>query len=560
MKICRAYSHCFLKFLVIFHLCGNIVWISLNNAPPTWDEANHIRHAIMYSHFFTDLTNGNPNFELFRQAYSDPYGPLLRMILGIIFALFGESVKLAQVFSTFIFICCLVAIYFFAIAFEAGNSRLLTSKTYWIASITTGIFSFSELVYAHSRWFLLDLGSTCFFLLSILMLLKSNWMQRRSYVLLGGLFAAFALLTKIQTIVYYVFPCLYVSTALLRKRKITDEQFLNCLFGIMLCIGLVSLWLLPNGIAILNYLESGANIELDHPRGYLNPFTWLFYFKLMVNNALGVIFMMILFYGVALSFFYGKTRCIKFSIYFFVFYYIFLSGVSNKDLRFYYPVLPFVILSGVSGLFVKNYNKVTSHILTFFIGIAFFIKIMLYLSLSFGILLPRSIDWRIYPMNNLDIRILNTKSMHPVSMYYQAEWDFSSLLNELNDLAILKGDEITIYSLINFEHVNPNVLNMYADLRDFDLLAFTGGNEKRSFERMEDLEEFIKRNDYILYTEGDFGPPFQWDKELHFQAQQLIRNKVSTNQARVIRKYIFPSHGIYDPALGQEVLLIQIFE
>jgi hypothetical protein len=85
-----------LLLVLFFHLVGNVVWITLNQSPPSWDEANHIRRSVQYTYFIQDFVAGKPDWGMAWDSFQDGYGPLVRIITGIFMLFAGVGVKQTQ--------------------------------------------------------------------------------------------------------------------------------------------------------------------------------------------------------------------------------------------------------------------------------------------------------------------------------------------------------------------------------------------------------------------------------------------------------------------------------
>ncbi|HNQ31213.1 MAG TPA: hypothetical protein PKJ68_01885, partial [Candidatus Woesebacteria bacterium] len=110
-----------LLLVLFFHLVGNVVWIALNQSPPSWDEANHIRRSVQYTYFIQDLLAGKPDWGMAWDSFQDGYGPLVRIITGIFMLFAGVGVVQTQIVSTLFFLATIVAVYL--LAREIANSE-----------------------------------------------------------------------------------------------------------------------------------------------------------------------------------------------------------------------------------------------------------------------------------------------------------------------------------------------------------------------------------------------------------------------------------------------------
>ena len=78
----------FVFILITFHLVANIIWISLNATPPTWDASLHTVLSIKYLEY---LNSNLINFNFFDFLKISQYYPPLVHWVGSFFAIVGDN-------------------------------------------------------------------------------------------------------------------------------------------------------------------------------------------------------------------------------------------------------------------------------------------------------------------------------------------------------------------------------------------------------------------------------------------------------------------------------------
>ena len=100
-----------LWFLLGFHLCGNLLWLYLNNMPPLWDEAGHTRDAVIYYNIFSDVLSGKIDWFYLQEVLHNFYPPLVKVIAGALMLFLYPDIKMAQFVGTLFFLGTLVMTY-----------------------------------------------------------------------------------------------------------------------------------------------------------------------------------------------------------------------------------------------------------------------------------------------------------------------------------------------------------------------------------------------------------------------------------------------------------------
>ncbi len=523
----------FLILLIVFHLIGNIIWIKLNNIPPAWDEAVHTKFSLEFLHFFQDIFSGRFDFKDFIQPLSNYYGPLVRLFTGLILFIFGPTIKLAQFTGTIFFLLTLLIIYFL------GKEIF---KNDWIGLIAAFIFSFYQVIYDNSRWLLLDIPLTFFVLTTIYFLIKSNSFEDKKYTLIAFVCLSLTILTKFQGIIYLTIPFGYFVILAVRKNKLNYIK--NLVLGILISILFVLPWLIFSFKNLISYYTVAVKPEpFVDPTNLVDPTTWLHYLKLFIDYEMT--FFVFLVFLLSLYFYLKVKSNFKFFILMnIVFYYMWFTVFPNKDMRFLFPILPFTALIFAKGFF-EFYQK--KQILANFIllsTVAF--NVIMYLSLSFETPFPKGLRKQIDLPYIKDIVYLNLTD-YPVRKFDSRYWPNEEIINDLYKES--KGESLEIVFIPNFDNFNDNNFWMYLTSYQYKNINIVRAEGKIRFNSSEELNHYLSRFNYFLYTPETVGVFYQIDKKAFEQIQEQVKFLLELGKAKTIKKYLLPT--------GESIFLVK---
>lgn len=523
-KLSFRASH-FLYILIAFHLIGNIVWIKLNNIPPAWDEAIHTKFSLEFLHFFQDIFSGKFYFKDFIQPLSDYYGPLVRLFTGLTLFIFGPTIKLAQFTGTIFFLLTLLMIYFL------GKEMF---KNDWIGLIAAVIFSFYQVIYDNSRWILLDIPLTFFVLTTIYFLIKSNFFEDKKYTLVAFICLSLTVLTKFQGIIYLTIPFGYFVILAVRKNKL--DYIKNLILGILISILFVLPWFIFSFKNLIRYYVIAVKPEpFVDPTNLVDPTTWFHYLKLFINYEITVF----VFFGFLLFlYFYLKAKSnFKFFILVnVILYYLWFTVFPNKDMRYLFPILPFTALIFARGFFEFYQKKqmlakfILSSIVTF--------NVTIYLALSFGIPFSKGLRKQIDLPYIKDIVYLNLTD-YPVRKADSRYWPNEQIVNDLYRQSI--GKPFDIVFIPNFDNFNDNNFWMHLTSYQYKNINIIRAEGRMRFNSSEELDHYLSRFNYFLYTPETVGVFYQIDKKAFEQIQEQVKFLLKSGKAKAVKKYLLPT-------------------
>ncbi len=518
-----------LILLILFHLVGNIIWIKLNNAPPPWDQAYHTKVSFEFANLFEETFSGKFSLNLLK-PFSDFYGPLIRLITGLILFIFVPSIKLAQFIGTLFFLLTIILIYFFA-------KKISDSE--WIGLIASFIFSFHPIIFDNSRWLLIDIPMVFFILLSIYFLIKSDFLFNKKYSLLTFLFFSLVILTKLQGFIYLIYLFFYILYSRVnnyRKGQVykfsTRYFFSNILIGFFLMLISISSWLIFSFKNIINYFFIAVRAEpFSDPVDLLKLSTWFHYLKLFINYEIS--FFVFLFFILFLFFFIKSKNKYRFFILgYIIFYYLLFTMFPNKDMRYLFPILPFTSLIFAIGFFeFQKVNKVWANI---GITLVLLFNITTYLTLSFGFPIKKGFRGQINLPFIKDLVYINLTD-YPAEKFDSNEWPNEKLINDLSNLSIIKHGKKKVLLALDHQKINNSNLSLFIYKNKINNIELIYPYEVVEFKEHEVIN-FIEQFDYVLLTRKDVNPFYLFNKK----ALDQIRNYVLKQNYQQVLSYNLP--------------------
>ncbi len=350
--------------LLIFHLLGNLLWLSLNQAPQSWDAAFHTVLSIRFADYLIKHVFNSFNWHDFL-TISKYYPPLTHLISVIFVFLGGFQERIIRLAGTIAFLLSILLTYL--VAFKL----FLNKKTAFFSAL---FFSFFLTIFQESRSLMTDLPLTVFLLLGFLALQESNLLTNKKNSLLFFLVLALALLTKWVAPLYFLIPVLFVFIKLVLEKKFDSQVFLNIFLGIILVFAICFPWYAWNLHTILDISRLTFTGELDDPVALLSLDNIFFYLKLLIMFQLGFIGF-IFFLISSVKTILQKSEKNKLFIFINLFFlYLFFTFIPNKNIRYLIPLMPYFAMIMAYGL---NKIKTLGYLIASWM-------IVSYLILSFG--------------------------------------------------------------------------------------------------------------------------------------------------------------------------------
>ena len=347
MKIINLFfKNNYLKIIIIIFsslIIDNFFILQINN-PPAWDQGYHLSNVFKMYNILED--QGISISEKFNQLLNvtDSYrGPLTYFLSALFLKVFDNTYQFAYLSNQIFNIICIFSI------FNLGKLLKNESTGLW-ASL---IFTFSSLILNLRSDYLIDLSLTSLSTLGFLLFTKWYLDKKKFsfYSSLAGGALGLIFLTKPTGILIFFLTFLCLLYKLIKRKNTFTYSLVECVIFFTTFIVVIFPWFSRNWLTIITSTINAWNWGVNYQDGleFYSIESWLFYFK-----RLPLIFGPINFSIFSIIFFTEKLlqrNLLKFNIksltkidlwfltYIFNFYLI-VSLMSTKDLRFFVPIFP----------------------------------------------------------------------------------------------------------------------------------------------------------------------------------------------------------------------------
>ena len=361
------------------------------SSPPAWDQGYHLSNLFkMYNIISNDNIDIAIKIDNILNVTDNYRGPLTYFLSALKLFFINNSYKVAYISNHIFNVICIISI------FELGK-LIKDSKTgFWAATF----FTFSPFIIKERTDYLIDLSLTSFTILNILTLTKWYLSKKKISIFsfLSGINFALIFLTRPTGIAVFIVPSIILFIQRYRK-KISKEVFIfELLIFFFTFILLILPWFSRHWITIISSTLNAFKWGVNYQEGldYNTLEGWLFYLKNLPNifgifnfNFILIILLSNLIERKNLKNLIDKFRSkelIWLSIITLNFY-IIVSFMSTKDLRFFMPIYPLIciylslIFNNLNLLFFKNNLKMM--IMTFCLSLSIIIQINNYKNIVF---------------------------------------------------------------------------------------------------------------------------------------------------------------------------------
>ena len=509
--------------LMLFHLLANLIYLYLDQAPPAWDQAFHLKSVVLTNQFLTGQFWGS-FVDLIKTFYA--YPPMVYFLTGLASLLTGLGESRITFFNSFFFLLALMGMY---------KLSLKVLKNKQSAFLATLLFSLMPVVYEGSRNFLLDMPLLTWVIWGLYFFVDSRYLTRPRSSLFWTLTLIFSSLTKLNGFLYYLPMIVFALYQSYREKKL--QPLINLVLGFLLFLTLVGWWYLLNSQNILTYTTglAGQGEPLTDPSGLLNLANWIHYFRLFFLQQLTPIPVLL----ILLSFIFWpklglETKKSHFLFFYLFFNYVLFTLINNKDYRFTFPLLPIVTLLSVANL--RQAPKAISWILFAFLGFYFLNN-----SFNWPIKKPFIISTPTYLMGNVDWIAF---SDYPVRSPKLDRYPNQEIVADLSQL-VRTGQPKQVLVLINLAEINDNTLNYYHLLENNYRYYLHSASGITEFKSETELEDFVRSFDFLLVPDQSFEPaPFyNVNIEVYRQARDWIF--AHEDEFIMLKTYEFQTKKLY---------------
>ncbi|MFA9289117.1 MAG: ArnT family glycosyltransferase [Weeksellaceae bacterium] len=500
-------------------------------APPPWDQAAHTQGAIEYGYCIKSFVTLQPEIQTCVTALSNQYAPVVKLIGGVVMALFGFHLKLVAFTSTLWFIGAILAVYL--LAKEISKQDL-------VAFLSAFFFAFFLSIYDNSRGLLLDIPLTAIITLLSWTLIKSEGFSKRDFTFYSFLLAGVAVVTKVQAPLYMPFLFAYTFRESMRGKKQIEWE--GIVEGVIIAALISVPWLFIARESLWSYLFGATQAESTDPTSLFSAITWTHYLKLMINQGFTFIGFLTLCYA-CFGFIKEKVPFRLLLVGQALAIYIIFTIVGNKDIRFIYPLVPFVaIIFGIGmNALLKKREVLTAAILCFYVVFQLFSYLVLSFHFPFRLQYTASVT---VPLIS-DISLLSFDSF-PVKPPDAGNWQIVELVDDL--LALSKNNPLSLLFIPNYEQYNDNILKMYFAKNQLKDAQLSRTETFTPYKTIDEAEEYVRRFTYIVSSRDEIALWYQLDKEASEQLRDASIMMLERGELRVAKEYQLPN--------GKTILLL----
>jgi len=492
-KIIR--KHWPLLLLLGFHLLVNLLWLILDNTPPAWDQAAHIRSAVMANQWLS----GELRISFVRLIKNFYAYPPLPYFLGAIWAFFtGIGIDQISFLGTLFLIISIIGLYVLVLEFW-GQKRALAAAA---------IFSFMPVIYDISRDFLLDLSLTGWVVWGLWFWLKSEYLKKEKWI--WGWWAALVLasFTKLSGFFYFI-PMGII--ALFKSLKNKDKkQILRLILGGVVWLLIVGCWWALNWGNIQHNIGLASQGEpITDPTNILSWQTWIHYFRLFIQHQLqpipGLIFIVLLFSWLGR---WGQENFKKVGKYLTVWLgalYFLFTLIHNKDFRYIMPLLSVAAIIMAVEIFrmKKELQTMVAWMLIIFWGVIFINN-----SFAWPISQRTVFASKTFVLGDLEWLGLDDYPVRPARL---ASWPNQEIVKKIYQISIAKGRQSCLM-VVNWAQINDNNFRLQRDLlssKGERLLDFHSTAPGQEFGSDQEIENYISGYTLAIVPEQGVEPaPF----------------------------------------------------
>ena len=336
----------------------------IDTYPPGWDQGYHLSNLFKMSNIISDDNiNFFEKFDNLLNVTDNYRGPLTYLVSSFPLIIFKNNSYTSAYLSNHIFnffICILI--------YEIGK----TFKNNSIGIYAVIIFTFSPFIIMQRTDYLIDLSLTCFFCLSIITFLK--WLNSKEnfskYSILSGLSVGFIFLVKPTSIIFLLMPIIYLLIFKFRNIEKKKLYLIEISLFFVSFILIIFPWFSRHWLTIITSTLNAWKWGINYQDG-LDAFSfegWIFYIKKLPEilgffNIFNIVILFIIKILTKNVNFIFKKNINKNELLFFVFllnFYLVISLMSTKDLRFFMPIFPIVCIYlsrlVITGYFPRNYQ------------------------------------------------------------------------------------------------------------------------------------------------------------------------------------------------------------
>lgn len=445
-----------LSLIFLVSAASDIVWLTQETVPPSWDESLHLTRSLQY---YDLIMTGQWGTLIQVDNY---YPPFYHVSTLFNYILFGTSTDSAIFQNVFYFGILLFSVYKIGKYFGNVETGLISAL---LISVYPSVFGLR-------RFFSIDNGLISMVALSIYLLILTNKFKNNKFTIYFGIISAIAILTKWTAIFFIIGPFLVVCyEGLWKERRIP-----NLWFVLMILIGsvIVLSWYYPHMTELIGRMKYESEfkgvIEGDPQTLSLNLIT---YYPLGILSQISIFFVPIFLIGLykcrknaffllwmiipylILTFFMGNKEAMRYTLGWIgaiaIMSGIWISSIKKEHIK--KSVIFIVLVVGIVQLFIMGISN----------DVTFDVNGVRLTGQVYGTRPPISENW--YADETMEV-IKNDIINHPNSnkLQYVAYVSDHAYSNGLTGgyYAYMKKIPLQIISVTDFYSVQPFIDNYYS--------------------------------------------------------------------------------------------------
>jgi dolichyl-phosphate-mannose-protein mannosyltransferase len=337
----RQLDAALLGLLVVSITALNLLWVSLEDRPPHWDESRHLERSLLFHEHFAGGELGSV-----LTAYYD-YPPGVYWITDALYALLGTTDAWAAVLAINVVFLPILVFATYAIGKSLWSRRVgLLAAAFVVAS---------PMIISLFRDFMLDAPLTAMVALALYLLIASDSFSARRPSLLLGAVCGLGVLTKWTFPFYVALPLVVAVVAATRAsvRTGTTQRLLNVGGAALLASVIGAPWYVSNLGALRRTLDSANEVSgaLDGDPPVTSAASIFWYAWNLLSNQLYLVPFLLFLAGVGFVLqARGSAPRNLYPILTILGTYVGGTLLLNKDARYTLPMLPAVAVVAVHWL------------------------------------------------------------------------------------------------------------------------------------------------------------------------------------------------------------------
>ena len=501
MMITKTLKNNYFKIFIIILISviiDNLLIYGIDS-PPAWDQGYHMSNVFkMYNIFENSNLNISDKANRIIQVSDSYRGPLTYFISALFIKLFNNSYHYVYLSNQLFNIICIISIF--------NLSKLIRNESTGI--LASLIFTFSSLIIDYRADYLIDLSLTSFCILNLFFF--SKWYLEnkrvRLYSILSGISLGLVFITKPTGIIFFCLPLILILFKLIKKNSNYISKIIEILLFFSSFLLIIYPWFSVNWITIISTIINAWKWGVNYQDGLgINSLgSWIYYMQrlpLILGSFNFSVFLIILLVEKITK---RNLLQIKFKnlnnidLWFLIFsinFYLIITLMSTKDIRFIFPLYPLFCIYLASFLNDKKYKYFSSRNKKNILIISLFISIFI---VNDGLILKTFHKKSIYEWPQSEI-IKEIKNMNPNLVSTLAILPDTKEINTFNleAEAAKQGEYIAVRQIIS------NKETYKEDLKYFDwFLLKTGDQGIMSNESKNLLNQYLLNNpSFIIHRE-----------------------------------------------------------